>query len=248
MGVIRTSDFKEKLYSILSPYDSKHLNLMISGGSLLKDLDYSKYKDLDSSKWKIFFADERCNTKYLNFEGALPFIKSLDAMVYPILPICLMKEAKENCCNLRFDQSYECKCRKKENNPEECRKSFTNDDAIEEKKIIELRDRYEKIMSNTDVVKAIDICLLGIGDNGHICSLWPESESLLSNRFVENVNVDCPLSRNRITVTLKLLNELVKSLYFVIPPKKGKPQSVSEPHESIRKKITIKYDVILPEK
>ncbi|KAI5150562.1 6-phosphogluconolactonase [Enteropsectra breve] len=107
----------------------------------------------------------------------------------------------------------------------------------------EAAEKYNKIL---DGVK-IDLCLLGIGDNGHICSLWPESDSLESKENVVGVCVECPLSPQRVTTTLKFLNESVSCLYFVIPPKNGKPKSISEPHESIRSRLTKEYTVVLPE-
>lgn len=178
----------------------------------------------------------------------------------------------DECCNLNFGSpcQCDCKCDQKGNscdercnlnngNPCQCDKKGDscdysmnskkwNNENPDEQMIKNIRDRYEKIVAEVRSQGNIDICFLGIGDNGHICSSWPESQSLLSDRMVEAVEVECPLSRRRITVTLKFLNESVKKLYFVIPPKNGKPQSIVEPHKSIRDKMTVGYDVILPEK
>ncbi|KAI4292431.1 6-phosphogluconolactonase [Pancytospora philotis] len=93
----------------------------------------------------------------------------------------------------------------------------------------------------------IDVCLLGVGENGHICSLWPDAPELQSEELVVPAMVDCPLSPIRITVTLRFLNSRVARLFFVIPPKNGKPKSVAAPHCSIADGLTLDYTVVLPE-
>lgn len=92
-------------------------------------------------------------------------------------------------------------------------------------------------------VRMIDVCLLGIGENGHICSLWPNSESLNSETLVEHVEVDCKLSPMRVTVTLYFINQFVKSLIFVVPPKNGKTKGIKSPDESITKRLKVDYKV-----
>lgn len=190
-------NFQDYIFQILKRFTGKELNLMISGGSFLDTLNYSKYKELSTKLWNIFYADERCNDKYLNYDGSTPFLSYLDATVYPI--------------NIKL-------------NPEQS--------ALD----------YEKTLLK---FKQIDVCFLGIGENGHICSLWPNSNDLLSEKYVTNVIVDCPLSKNRITITLKYINHKIKELYFVIPPKDGKMKNIKEPHSSIKSKITKDYTTIL---
>lgn len=204
MKMLRTRDFSEMLWNILSPFDSRELNLMISGGSILDYLKDSRYRSVNSSKWQVFFADERCNMNYLNYEGSMLFLNLLEAKVHPILT-----RDKERSMGMHS-----------------------------------LRDRYE---SDLKSISSIDVCLLGVGENGHICSLWPSSSSLDSNRLVEAVTVDCPLSPDRLTVTLKFINQHVRDLYFVIPPKDGKPKDITGPHPSIRDKLLIDYAIILPQ-
>jgi 6-phosphogluconolactonase len=100
--------------------------------------------------------------------------------------------------------------------------------------------KYEDILKKN--MNGIDICLLGIGENGHICSLWPDSDKLDSSKMVEGVIVDTEISPKRITVTLSFINKFVKNLYFMIPAKNGKPKNVKEPHENIKKGIKIQYE------
>lgn len=98
---------------------------------------------------------------------------------------------------------------------------------------------YEEILKKYG--PEMDVCLLGIGENGHICSLWPNSKELESEKLVEAVKVETPISPERITVTLKFINQFVKNLYFLIPSKNGKSKGIKEPDESIKNKIKIKY-------
>lgn len=191
-------DFKNTIFDIISKYDRKELNLMIPGGSVLSCLDDNRYEDLETSKWKIFFCDERMRKEYSNFESAKNFIGKIKGKVFPII------NSKDN-----------------------------SSGAI-------LVDKYENILENA----TIDVCLLGIGDNGHICSLWPDSDALDSRRMVEQVKVDCPLSPERITVTLEFINKSVKDLYFVIPPRE-KPKTVVQPAKSILERLKVKYTTII---
>lgn len=99
----------------------------------------------------------------------------------------------------------------------------------------------------TDPGRPIDVCMLGVGENGHICSLWPDSGDLHSKDDFVGVSVDCPFSPDRVTITINFLNNAVGDLYFVIPPKNGVPKKVSAPHPSIRRLITRPSTTILPE-
>lgn len=92
----------------------------------------------------------------------------------------------------------------------------------------------------------MDICLLGIGDNGHICSLWPESEGLADEKSVVGADVDSDVSPQRVTITIAYINNSIRRLYFVLPPKNGVRKRVTEPEESIRSRIKIEYTTILP--
>lgn len=203
---VRTASFKDTLFEILAKHDGRALNLMICGGSLLSVLDNPSYKTLNTSKWRIFYADERCNLDYLNYDESLQFLSYLDSKNYPI-PVELGKEVA----------------------------------------IKKYREILGSGMLRTNARHFIDICLLGIGDNGHICSLWPESDDLHAREDFIGVTVDCPFSPDRATITIKFINREVGDLYFVIPPKNGAPKKVSEPHPSIWELITRPSTTLLPE-
>lgn len=191
MNIIRTDNFKSEIFSILKQYSSINLNLMISGGSLLEILNNDKFRELDTSRWKIWFADERFSLSDLNYTGALPFLSHLkNTIVYK------MDVENENCV-----------------------------------------DNYNKILDK------IDICLLGVGEDGHICSLFPNSNDLDRNMYVIKTYNSNVVSPQRMTVTLKFLNNMVKNLYFVIPPKKDKKRD--RPHENILGRLKIPFNIIL---
>lgn len=212
MEILRTNNFKELLFEILSEYSGKSSNIMISGGSLLEVLNNSNYRNLDTSKWSIFYADERCDQNLLNYTASLPFLGYLNAKVYRI-------RTDLGASGAVLDYSS----------------------IIEDVKIRRV---------NNDITEAstiqMDVCILGIGENGHICSLWPDSKSLDAEDFVINTKVDTNISPERVTITLRFLNSSVKNLYFVLPPKNGKVKTVVEPHSSIKSRINIKYRIILP--
>lgn len=190
MKTIFCNNFQEEIFLLLKDYDAKEFKLMISGGSLLAVLNYPPYEILNSTKWEIYYADERVDTKGSNYTGSLPFLKMLKGKVY------------------KMDVNK---------SPEE----------------------YSRILPK------IDVCLLGVGPDGHICSLFPDTPSLDSTERVIAVVNQAIAFPERITTTIKFLNEDVGVLYFVIPPKDGKVKEVKEPHESIRKRLTKEYTTIL---
>ncbi|KAM0680386.1 hypothetical protein GINT2_001445 [Glugoides intestinalis] len=103
-------------------------------------------------------------------------------------------------------------------------------------------DDYEELLRKQQ--EQIDICLLGVGENGHICSIWPNSEILNSERLVEDVQVEANISPRRVTVTIAFINKFVKCLIFVIPPKNGKAKKVTKPDTSIEERLKISYEVL----
>lgn len=195
----RTSDFKKTVFDICKKYNNKACNLMISGGSLLGILNNPEFKSLETSKWNIFYADERVNQKYLNSTGAIPFMSYINGTEYKIQTELGVDSAVSN---------------------------------------------YRLILEKYPIM---DVCLLGMGENGHICSLWPNSSSLTVNENVIGVSVECPLSVERVTITINYINNNINELYFIIPPKNGISKKVSEPHESIKKLITKEYITYIPE-
>lgn len=187
-----TTDFSTELYNILKGCSGLDLSLMISGGSLLKCLDDRRYEELDTSKWVIFYSDERTDQEQLNYTASIPFISKLRAKVHRI------------------------------------------DSSIDVQKAVE--EYSGKLVD-------IDVCLLGIGGDGHVCSLLPGSTELDSEEYVVALEGDFPTSPRRISVTLKFINEKVSRLYFVVPNSKDK--NVSRPDESIMSRLKKDFVVML---
>lgn len=89
----------------------------------------------------------------------------------------------------------------------------------------------------------IDVCLLGIGGDGHICSLPPDSRELDSEEYVVALDTGFQVSPQRISVTPRFLNERVSRLYFVVPNSNEK--NISKPDESIVSRLRKDFVVIL---
>ncbi|GFR20066.1 DNA replication licensing factor MCM2 [Trichonephila clavata] len=88
---------------------------------------------------------------------------------------------------------------------------------------------YSMVLKNV----TIDVCLLGIGDDGHICSLFPEIPELKSRENVIAVYNENVVSPQRVTITLKFINNHIKDLYFIVPSKEGRIKKTFKPHSSI---------------
>ncbi|KAM0671967.1 hypothetical protein OCOL_001024 [Ordospora colligata] len=194
MSVLFTNDFNEEIYQILRYYSGKCLSLMISGGSILKCLDDCRYEQLDTSKWDIFYSDEREDQEQLNHTAACGFLNRINAKVHPIDTSVPLEKA-----------------------------------AIE----------YANVLNGI----VIDVCLLGIGGDGHICSLLPECPELDSLLYVTALEGDFTVSPKRVTITPRYINEKVKELIFVVPGSKEK--KIEQPDKSILARINKDYVVIL---
>lgn len=96
-------------------------------------------------------------------------------------------------------------------------------------------------------IEKIDLAILGIGEDGHIASLFPNHPALdCQDDFI--IIEDSPKEpKRRITVSINFLNN-VGQLVFMVPPKNGKFKSVRGPHTSIAKKLSILYEVYLHER
>ncbi|ORD93598.1 6PGL1 [Enterospora canceri] len=97
-------------------------------------------------------------------------------------------------------------------------------------------EEYNDLLKKT----RIDLALLGIGNNGHICSIWPNSPEMDSGEYCIKVEVDDEL-RDHITVTIKYLNESVNRICFILAKKNNKEKSINKPDKSIQ--LTRPYEV-----
>lgn len=192
MQKLYTTDFKKTVLSILEQHSGRDLDLMISGGSILPLLDTEAISSIDSSRWRIYYADERVGCNDLNYTASLPFLRRTEAKVFPI------------------DSNAQ---------PEDTAAGYAR------------------------LCKKAHVALLGVGDDGHVASLFPESRMLNSTgNFVPVYDSPKP-PPTRITATLGFLNDCVGELYFLIPPSAGRLKGVTEPHRSIRDRLHRKYTV-----
>ncbi|RVD91842.1 6-phosphogluconolactonase 4 [Tubulinosema ratisbonensis] len=100
---------------------------------------------------------------------------------------------------------------------------------------------YNTIFSNISV----DLALLGIGEDGHVASLFPNSRSLKSNDYFIQINNSPKPPPKRNTITLKFINEKVMKLIFLLPPVNNKVKEVKQPHFSILEKLKLPFTVFL---
>eukprot|EP00866_Antonospora_locustae_P000103 jgi/Antlo1/103/1596 len=99
-----------------------------------------------------------------------------------------------------------------------------------------------------DTCTYVDVAFLGVGEDGHIASLFPDSAALDSTEYFVYVDNSPKTPTRRITVTIRFLNECVDRLFFFIPPKNGQLKDVLEPHKSIVSRLNRSYVVYLDQR
>lgn len=194
MERVYTCDFGETVLGILKEYTGKELRLMISGGSILQFFTPEEIRCFDTRMWSIYYADERLESKELNYTTSRDFLEATDAKVFPIITNIPPKSSAED---------------------------------------------YEK------VCRYVDIAILGIGEDGHIASLFPNSPALTCKDYFVPVYGTPKPPNTRVTATPQFFNRCVSRLIFLIPPKDGKLKDVVEPHKSIKGVLSCKYTVYI---
>lgn len=93
--------------------------------------------------------------------------------------------------------------------------------------------QYKELLQNAKV----DLAFLGIGDDGHIASIFPDSQTIDSNDIVVVIKDSPKPPLERVTVTPRLLT-MIKRIVFLVPRlANGLLKSVTEPHFSILSRI-----------
>lgn len=192
-----TTNFQHTVHGILSEYSSKHLRLMISGGSVLPLFDSKAMLEIDTSLWAIYYSDERVDSSDLNYASSIPFLRSTQAKAFPIVSGPTPAQAAS---------------------------------------------------AYADTCTYVDVAFLGVGEDGHVASLFPDSASLDSTEYFVFVENSPKAPPKRITATLRFLNERVGRLFFLIPPKNGQLKDVLEPHRSIASRLNRSYVVYLDQR
>lgn len=97
----------------------------------------------------------------------------------------------------------------------------------------EMISQYKELLQNAKV----DLAFLGIGDDGHIASIFPESPIIDSNDIVVVLKDSPKPPAERVTVTPRLLT-MIKRIVFLVPRMaNGLLKSVTEPHFSILSRV-----------
>ena len=106
---------------------------------------------------------------------------------------------------------------------------IVDDDSLNQRllNIVLARDNHEITFaySGNEAINAInqhqfDLIFMGIGDDGHVASLFPEYDFEKSkNGYVEGLFVD-KVGMNRVTLTLPVLNNAKNRLFGIIGKKK----------------------------
>ncbi|KCZ82485.1 hypothetical protein H312_00143 [Anncaliia algerae PRA339] len=187
-----TTNFEMEIYDILRNYSSRDVNIMISGGSILKVLENINYERINTENWKIFFADERLESEDTNLAAANYLLTKLRCKVTPFQSTCL----------------------------------------------------YSDLFKNI----VIDLAILGIGEDGHIASLFPNSYTLKSKEYFISIDDSPKLPPKRNTITVKFINDKINKLIFLLPPSNGKIKDVKQPHFSILEKIKLPFTIFLVNK
>lgn len=165
--------------------------IALSGGSLPNNLKpLASMEGIEWDKWQVFFADERIvplDHPDSNYAAcAKAFLDSVPIKREQIhtVDVSLMSE------KTRTDPTGE----------------FEGDDA--ENEAIEIADEYEKQLvnvfasGNSARYPTFDLILLGMGPDGHTCSLFPGHELLAENaRWVAEIMDSPKPPKRRITFT-----------------------------------------------
>ncbi|EHY66121.1 6-phosphogluconolactonase [Nematocida ausubeli] len=97
----------------------------------------------------------------------------------------------------------------------------------------EMISEYKELLQNAK----IDLAFLGIGDDGHIASIFPESSTIDSSDIVTIIEDSPKPPAERVTVTPRLLT-MIKRVVFLVPRlPNGLIKTVTEPHFSILSRV-----------
>lgn len=89
-----------------------------------------------------------------------------------------------------------------------------------------------------------DLALFGIGEDGHIASLFPNHKQLNSKKYIINIDNSPKPPPKRLSISIKAVNQ-IKQIYFFVPPKNGIVKNITEPHQSILEKIIHNFTIFL---
>lgn len=221
MIIKNTKNLKNSLYQELLKFSDKKTNIFISGGSILNLFDNQEIKNIKTKNWNIYFVDERVTENegdWNCWKAKNTFFKYFEGSVHPLIP------------------EYDLKCNEKLEDKENIKKIEKCDNDILENSSDFLIDenilkKYTKIFES----ETIHAAFIGMGDDGHIASIFPSHQDFLSNNFLLKIK-DAPFIPKRITISVRAFN-LIKNV-FIFHSKK-----VKMPFEKLRKYL--KSEVVI---
>ncbi|WWC71623.1 6-phosphogluconolactonase [Kwoniella pini CBS 10737] len=192
--------------------------IALSGGSLPNNLKpLVDVKEIQWDKWQVFFADERIvpldhpESNYSACSKAFLDLVPIKKEQIHTINTELFRE------QTRIDPTAEIK-------------SGEEDDA--ENEAVEIADDYEKQLVNTFAganaarYPTFDLILLGMGPDGHTCSLFPGHELLSENdRWVAEIQDSPKPPSRRITFTYPVLNHAFRCAFVAVG--EGKQEMLS---------------------
>ncbi|OAG29294.1 6-phosphogluconolactonase [Nematocida displodere] len=105
-------------------------------------------------------------------------------------------------------------------------KSFPVDTSLDHQAML---DDYREKLQNAK----FDLAFLGIGEDGHIASIFPESSVIGSSDIVAIISDSPKPPLERLTITPLMLTMVKRLVFFVPRLPNGMIKSVDEPHFSI---------------
>lgn len=187
---VAVKKLEDIVHEQLLPFNGRPMNLMISGGSILRVLEAECVACMDKSHWSVYFSDERLvplTDKDSNFNAAKNFLKGVGNV-------------------------------------------FAIDTSLPEEQML---NSYKEKLLNAK----FDLAFLGIGEDGHIASIFPESSTIDSSDIVTIIRNSPKPPLERVTITPRMLT-MIKQIVFLVPRlSNGMIKAVTEPHFSILSRL-----------
>ncbi|WRT68319.1 6-phosphogluconolactonase [Kwoniella shivajii] len=193
--------------------------IALSGGSLPNNLKpLVDVKEIQWDKWQVFFADERIvplDHPDSNYDGCAKAFLDLVPIKKEQIHTINTELFREQ---TRIDPTGEIK---------------KEDEDEAENEAIEIADDYEKQLvstfagANAARYPTFDLILLGMGPDGHTCSLFPGHELLAENdRWVAEIQDSPKPPKRRITFTYQVLNHAFRCAF--VAAGEGKQDMLSQ--------------------